>query len=84
MYMTGNKATVHQLLRGCREAFRSAKNDGFGELLKIYEILFDMCRPARIVDEECLRILGEHLIRDSKKALTIYKVNQRRLVIFPS
>lgn len=58
--MTGNKATVHQLLRGCREAFRSAKNDGFGELLKIYEILFDMCRPARIVDEECLRILGEH------------------------
>lgn len=60
MYMTGNKTAVHRLLRGCREAFRSANNDGFAELLKIYEILFDMCRPARMLDEEGTRILGDH------------------------
>ena len=60
MNMTGNKETVRQLLRGCRETFRTSCNDGIGELLKMYEILFSMCRSARIVDEEGLRILGEH------------------------
>lgn len=60
MYMTGNKATVHRLLRGCRETFRVIHNDSVDELLKIYKILFCMCRSVRIVDEEGLRILGEH------------------------
>ncbi len=60
MDMTGNKNTVRQLLRGCREEFRVVRDNDFGELLKIYELLFNMCRSARIVDDEGLRILGAH------------------------
>lgn len=60
MDRTGNKRAVRQLLRACREEFRVVEREGVGKLFELYEILVNMCRSARIIDDEGMRILGEH------------------------
>jgi len=60
MDRTGNKRVVRQLLRACREEFRANGHVDCGKLLELYKILVNMCRSARIIDDEGLCILGEH------------------------
>lgn len=60
MDRTGNKRAVRQLLRYCREEFRANGCEDCGKLLELYKILVNMCRSARIIDDEGLCILGEH------------------------
>ena len=69
---------VRQLLRACREELRVVECEGFSKLFELYEMLLNMCRPARIIDDEGLRILGEH--QDEWGRLTKGKEQLRRAV----